>query len=250
MAIKTQSQLLLLALFPEESRLDSVISFERVSWLFPRLTAQGLRSLVQYLQSKGMLLYERVGQQAQLYLSEHGQISLHTLFPVLDPSRKNWAGNWSCIVFCDAPVGDKQFRYLRRVLVELKAVQLTRGVYLYPGKFPDSFAEQCRRLYLQSVVLFSVGSLELGSLRPIVLEKGDLKTLQQLYSGISSEAKQLLSQLSEAATLNNQHKVRFASLFDRYLAALKSDIGLGSYFFPDETWGAKVLQDLRAIILL
>jgi len=250
MAIKAKSQRLLLALLPDDTREQSFVSVEQIQMLFPNLSATGFRSLVSHLERKGLLHHERVGRRSQLYLSELGKMTLFDLFPGLDPRRKDWTGNWSCLVFQDAPASDKQFRYLRRSLVELRAIPLTRGVYLYPGQYPVTFIEQSRKLYAGAISIFSIGTIQFGSLRPIVIEKGELKTLQELYSGISNEAVQLLSQIDDTASLTDQQKDRFASLFDRYVSLLRGDIGLGSYYFPDETWGSIVLQELRAIVLL
>jgi len=250
MAIKTQSQRLLLLLFPGDTRETSFVSFASAQSLFPQLTPAGFRSLVSHLQAKGLLHHERVGTRSQLYLSELGKTTLFSLFPAIDPARLKWTGSWACLVFQVAPKSDKQFRYLRRALVEIRAVQLTRGVYLYPGKFPPSFIEQCHRLYTGSISIFTVGTLQFGSFRPIVIEKEEMKTLQELYSGISSELTSLLGHLSDTALLTDQQKERFDSLFDRLLSVLRTDDGLGSYFFPEETWGEQVLQKFRAIVLL
>ncbi|KKU82766.1 MAG: hypothetical protein UY10_C0024G0002 [Microgenomates group bacterium GW2011_GWA2_47_8] len=250
MALKTHSQWLLLALLPDAARQTEFVSLSSVRLLFPHLTTAGFRSLVDHLQTKGMVHYERVGQHSQLYLSELGKMTVYALFPALDPERLRWAGNWSCLVFQEAPTNDTQFRYLRRVLVERRAIQLTRGVYLYPGAFPAMVVEQCHRLYTGAISIFSIASVQFGSLRPIVVEKGELKTLQELYSGISSECRQLLGMNDQTGLLTDQQKVRFVSLFDRLVSALRGDNGLGSYYFPDDTWGKEVLQYCRTIVLL
>ena len=89
-----------------------------------------------------------------------------------------------------------------------------------------------------------------GDLRPIVLEKGNLIALLDLYSGISNEIEQLLAQIGSDSLLNDQQKELFTSLFDRYVAILREDTGLGTYFFPEETWGDKVLHLIRSIAIL
>ncbi len=250
MAIKLQSQKVLLTLFPGENQSNQVIQLEQARGFFPQLTANRFHSLITHLSTKGLIRHERVGKTSQLYLSETGKKTLHALFPALDPSRRNWNGNWSCLVFQEAPKGDRAFRYLRRKLVELGALQLTRGVYLYPNKFPEVFLEQCSKLYAGAVLIVSIGSVQFGELRPIVLEKGNLSTIIDLYSGISSEIDQLLAQIDDDSLLTDQQKELFTSLFDRYTAILREDIGLGTYFFPDETWGEETLQSLRSIVLL
>ncbi|MDA1079644.1 MAG: hypothetical protein O2840_03070 [bacterium] len=250
MAIKLQSQKFLLTLFPDDNQTTGIVAQEVVARFFPQLSSGRFRSLAVYLESKGLLRYERAGHITQLYLAETGKKELYALFPAIDPSRQNWAGNWSCLVFQESPSGDKAFRYLRRKLVELNAIQLTRGVYLYPDTFPALFIEQCSRLYRGAVLILAVASLQFGELRPIVLEKGNITAVLELYSGISKEIRQLLAQIENTSSLNDQQKALFVSLFDRFVAILKEDTGLGRYFFPEETWGREVLQLFRSIVLL
>lgn len=248
--MKKNSQILLLSLFSEGGRQPLSLTVSQLRRLVPELSDSGFRSLLHVLEKKQMISSERDQGKRRFYLTNDGKNALVRLFPSLDPSWQSWNGSWVCLVFLQAPKSDLQFRYLRSLLVEHRAVALSRGVYLYPRQLPAIVLESLQRLYIGSVLCFSVAEWQFGTERPIVVEKYTLESLIDIYSGVSKEAKQLLGDENVSSRLTVQQKSRIASLFDRLLSALTSDLGFMNYYFPGSTRGSEVLILVQRLLTL
>ncbi|PIY80838.1 MAG: hypothetical protein COY80_00780 [Candidatus Pacebacteria bacterium CG_4_10_14_0_8_um_filter_42_14] len=248
--MKKNSQILLLSLFTQQSTQAYSLTVPQLRRLVPDLTDSGFRSLLHVLEKKLLISSERIQGRRRFYLTNDGKNALVGLFPSLDTSWQSWDGSWVCLVFLQAPKGDLQFRYLRSLLLEYRAVAISRGVYLYPRQLPAVVLEALQRLYIGSVLCFGVAEWQFGTERPIVVEKYTLESLLDIYSGVSKEARQLLSIENESLRLTVQQKSRIASLFDRLLSALTIDVGFMSYYFPGSPRGSEVLALVQRLFTL
>jgi len=248
--MKKNSQILLLSLFTEGLKQPLSLSVAQLRKLVPDLSDSGFRSLLHVLEKKLLISSERAQGKKRYYLTNDGKNALVGLFPSLNPSWHDWDGSWVCLVFLQAPKSDLQFRYLRSLLLEHRAVALSRGVYLYPRQLPAVVLESLQRLYIGAVLCFGVAEWQFGTERPIVVEKYTLESLIDIYSGVSKEARQLLGDENGSSRLTVQQKSRIPSLFDRLLSALTIDVGFSSYYFPGSPRGSEVLIIIQRLLTL
>src|SRR5687767_13547175 len=138
--MKKTAQKILLSLYqPETFRL----SLKELEFLNENQTASGFKSIVYHLERSGYVRLERLDGEPWVSLTSHGKEAVEDLFPAFHPRHLHWEGTWSCLVFRTAPSTDPEFRYLRKLLVKVNAAALSRGVYLYPGGFPDRVLSEC-----------------------------------------------------------------------------------------------------------
>lgn len=221
-----------------------------VPYLLPDLSPAGIRSILHRLEKSGSLTREHAFGSRVLVGSLQAREDVKAAFPVLNHEREQWNGSWSMLVFLKPPKGDKNFRYLRSLLIKERALDLTRGVYLYPGSFPTQVQYELRDKYKGSVHIVSVAEWLMGSERPIVVQKYSLQSLLDIYSGISEEISHLLIKKDTKKGLTKKEKKLFVSLLDRFIDALVSDIGILSYYFPGSPEARTLLKNLQLISLL
>lgn len=222
-------------------------SLEDFDWLVPTLTLSGRRSLVAQLKQKKYLSVDVVDQDKQLYLTTHGAAALTAHFPALSNRLGNWQGEWAMLVFQRSPKSDPQFRYLRQLLVEAHAGQLSRGVYLYPIEFPDKIKQQLA-FYIDNVLVLTVSSWQMGDERSVIVPLFQLSDLIESLSGVSREVDSLLSgKIDKKRTIVQQREV-FSAVYDRLLFTLQFDLGLHKRYFSQVPDAKDVLLKLvRAV---
>lgn len=205
-------------------------SLEDLDWLVPSLTLSGRRSLLTQLKQKKYITIDSVDQTKELFLTTHGAAALTAHFPALSASLDNWQGEWAILVFQQSPKSDPQFRYLRQLLLEARAGQLSRGVYLYPKALPDQIEHQLS-FYIGSVVVLSVAGWQLGDERSVIVPLFQLSDVISGLSGISREVDSLLSsRIDKKRTIIQQREV-FHAVYDRLLSVLQFDLGLHKRYF-------------------
>lgn len=245
--MRTTSKKLLLWLYhPHQQRVGH---WQDVPWLLPELTAGGRRSLIAHLQNQHYLVVENVVGETTLRLTDHGQRSVEAEFPALSPVLQQWDGVWAMMAFLNAPTTDLRFRNLRKLLMEQGAGQLTRGVYLYPGEFPQALLDVCGQLYRGHIVITSVNGWQFGDERSIVNDIFLLSDALETYSGISREIKQLLDNKKINSELNHSQKQHLFTVFNRFATHLSTDLGIATYYFPQVSSPLNLLTDLQALSL-
>jgi len=212
------------------------------------LTEGGKRSLLHFLKQRGLINSERVLGTTSIGITPHGIKALEDQFPALSPKWDAWQGNWDCLVFVKAPKTDKQFRYLRGLLVAEGAVSISRGVYAAPFSFSEKVTQECEQLYQDSILLFSVGSWKIASLRSLIIEKYGLLDTVESYSGISNDISRLLTSLDTNKRLTDRHKTELNLVYDRLIDILTEDPGFCGYYFNEIPNVKEMLSKLNFII--
>lgn len=230
--MKNTTRKLLFALCRPEQKEPLYIPSFLCRELLPQLSDAGARSLFSLLKKQQYIAVDTLLSENLVRLTDGGMQALKQEMPVLGFSQSKWDGTWSALVFKDAPEQDKQFRYLREFLLKKGALSLSRGVYVYPGDWPESVITECRDRYLRAVTVFTIKEWIMGDDRSLIIEKYALLDVAQAYSGISSEIDRLISKNKAYTELNNQDKKHFLSLFDRLYHTAVDDYGLLPYYFP------------------
>jgi DNA-binding transcriptional regulator PaaX len=246
--MKANSLKLLLWLYSDNLQEPFVSDYNQLGVVLPELTAAGLRSLTRNLVTQQLVRTETVLQRTTIRITAYGVAELHQQFPALRQVVSPWQGNWSCLVFLKAPKTDQGFRYLRTVLLGEHALQLHRGVYLFPGSVPERVERMCRELYVGAVTVFTIGQWLFGDERSTVVDSFSLSDVVESYSGISKDINQLLSvkntQKGSYQTLKNQ----ISSVFDRLFICLTQDTGLAQYYFTQTVKPHQLLHSLHNLI--
>lgn len=248
--MKSNTQRILLALYSIDPTRQLMLSHCQLKLVVPGLTDGGYRSLLLYLEKKHWLHREHVGRKSFLSIADAGQRVLVAKFPALDPMWQEWKGEWQTIVFLDAPQGDPQFRYLRQQLQFENSLPLSRGVYLKANRFSEKLMQTIFTLYEQSVVIFSVGEMQVGEIRPIVTSYYDLSSLVSVYSSISGMTNQLLIKNKQQNALSDKQKEQISSIIDRLINCLTEDPGFINYYYPGIAGVKQLLPQIQQIIML
>lgn len=238
-----------LLLFPVSQSQDVFLTTSKAIELLPGMTKGGVRSVLHYLDKNGILSAEKVGSETRYYLTSLGESQLIEQFPALNPAWDTYSGEWTCLVFQEAPKSDQQFRYLRTQVLKERALQLSRGVYCVPGNFSEDFLYLTRKMYSGSVVLLAVSSWLQGFERSTVTRNLGLNDLVTTYSGISKDIEQLLVEVGESDTLTDQQKQAFISVYDRFRDSVYEDSGIVSYYYPNVRTARDLLAQLQSLFL-
>jgi len=242
--MKANSKKILLWLYPlaEEKRR---VPEQDMEWVVQDLTAAGRRSLVRLLIEEQLIFSDELAGEKHLVISSHGQRQLEAEFPFLKFRHASWQGDWSQILFLQAPETDKSFRYLRSLLVKHLAFSLKRGVYMYPGKLPHEVQTVLDQDYRGAVAVVSVVQWEFGDGDIIIGQQAQLQSLIDIYSGISKEIQSLLGVKNREKRLPKRLKNRLFSLYDRLYQSVSRDLGIISHYYPQQSDGVAVLNELQ-----
>ncbi len=248
--MKQTSKKLLLWLYPFDASLKRRVSVSVASWLLPELTTAGQNSLVRHLENEHLLFTDELDGIIKLSLSSHGRLQLQADFPTLKWVDQPWQGDWSVVVFIKAPAGDKNFRYLRSLLMKQQSFQLSRGVYLNAGEISKELINTLHNAYRENVIVYKTNNWQFGDDSIFIGQSEYLKDIISIYSGISNELKILLTKKSNRKTLSDQQKNQFASIFDRFVISFEQDCGIIPYYHPEVISGIKLLQQMQLEINL
>lgn len=243
--MKHSSKKLLLWLYPETADQKRHVPIDQLDWVLSELTPAGRASLVRHLVRQQLVFIDKVHGYPSLSLSSHGKIQLEADFPALTASWSSWDGKWQIIIFSEAPSTDKNFRYLRSVLLQARCFPLNRGVYLYPGDLPTKLVELLHQIYREKVVVAECTNWRFGDDSIFIGQTKLVKGLNEVYSGISKEAEELLIKKSKTNSLSDRQKRTLASIFDRFVTVLSDDIGLVSLYFPNNPDGMSILNSIK-----
>ena len=246
--MRQTTQRLLLLLYSQNLDRPFRLKLESLDFILPELTRAGRRSLVYLLKRQHLIEWIKLDGVDWLSITAKGQEMLIQVFPVLNPFWDRWQGEWSEIVFLQAPAGDKQFRYLRSVLMAERAMSLSRGVYLQPSGLSAKIESLLKQLYASSVLVTNFTKTEIGSLRPIVVEYYMLNELYNNYSGIGNQLTELLDGLETKKGLIEADTPQLLKLMEKIQFNLNSDLGLLQFYFPDATRADDLIKQLQFII--
>ena len=246
--MKNTTKKILLWLYPSSVDEERIVDVEELRLILPELKNSGFRSLLNLLKKQQLVLGEETSGQTRYRLTSYGMSSLEAHFPSFSQSMSHWSGQWSMIVFLNAPKSDKQFRYLRKFLVDKHCGQLSRGVYLYPGALTTEINDLLMKLYIGSVLVTGVEGWVFGDERSIIVDTFQLKDLKSGYSGIGKEIYQLLKKKNTKKSFEGRDKDEISLVFDRLVSFLDFDLGLLQYYYPEVRSGGEQLFRLRELI--
>jgi len=242
------SQKLFLVLYSSDPSRRPWLSYQHLRLLTPSLSYDGARSLVHFYKLKGLIRTEKVKYQARFTLTVQGGRHLERLLPVFSPRWRKWQGQVSMLVFLDAPGRDPGFRYLAGLLNQAGSIRLARGVYLYPGSFPDTIVNECQTSYLLSVVVFQIKEFLVGEIRNKIVSDSQAREIIKGYQEISNKLDQLLESKLSFGQRSDQTKQTICSLFDRFSSLVKTDIGACRHYFPQVVSPDQLLEKLQRLI--
>ncbi|MEX0896127.1 MAG: hypothetical protein WDZ94_04315 [Patescibacteria group bacterium] len=221
-----------------------------VKELFSHLSDGGFRSWIFHLRKQGEVFVEQANQGPLIYLTAKGERSVSKLFPALNSQWDTWEGEWMLLLCLRAPKGDKQFRYLRQLLISEGSLPLSRGSYLFPQACSEKVRHECQLRYADSVALCTVNQWVLGLESPVIITYYDLDTLARLYSSISESIDRLLMQNDTKNRLIRKHKIQLFSEIDRLFECVQDDPGFLAYYFPDVQGVRGILPKIHQLLLL
>ena len=245
--MKENSKKILLFLYPNENELVWW-SLDELHDLLPHLSLAGLQSALFLLDKKELLRIDKTQVKWRYSLSSHGRSYLEELFPALCESNEQWRGEWSLIIFLEAPKSDKNFRYLRSYLTQNKAIALTRAVYLYPGSLSEKIHADLQNSYKNAVLVMKVSKWLFGDDFKVIGQKAQLDDLFGLYSSISKELDRLISIRSNKKSFTQQEKTAFFSVLSRFLGVLEIDTALLRLYFPQVESARKLLSKFQTCL--
>lgn len=245
--MKENSRKILLFLYPTENE-PVWFNFKELHGLVPNLSHAGLQSALFLLDKKDLLRIDRTQAEWQYSLSSYGKSYLEDLFPALCDSNEKWQGDWSLVIFLEAPSTDRNFRFLRSYLTQNKAIALTRAVYLYPGLINNKIQADLQRSYKNAVLVFKISKWLFGDDFKIIGQKAQLNDLFELYSSISKELDRLISIKSNEKEFTQQEKISFFSALSRFLGVLDTDPALLNLYFPQVESARKLLAKLQTCL--
>jgi len=247
-ALKNTTKLLIF-LYGVDLNAKGVAHYTHVHRLFPYLSASGRRSLVSYLKNKKYILVEDFDDTKQLFITSHGIEYIHNQFPALSSRYDDWDRTWSMLVFIEGPQSDPHFRYLRQLLLETYAGQLSRGVYLYPKQFHTRVSEQFQ-YYRGCISITTIKSWDFGDERSIIVPLFQLHDIKDSLSGVSKEVDFLLANFNDQKRTMLRREDELGLAFDRLCAMLAFDVGIHKAYFPQVERLKEILPRLCSLYLL
>lgn len=244
--MKENAQRILTWLYPPE-KTARWVGVAELALVAPDLTPGGLQSVLQYLREKRRILVERVDGVQTITITTHGMRALEAEIPAFSLARREWKGEWQGIFFLKAPAQDPHFRFLRRLLLEVSAFPLTRGMFIFPGALPERVLFELRNAYEGAVTVVALKDWTFGDEKEIIGSALSLSDLASTYSSISKEIDTLLALEKAINAFNHQQKLDFSSVFDRLFLALQTDTGLQKRYFPQVESGVELLFSLHYI---
>ena len=241
--MKRNTQKILLSLYP-----SGRVKLNNLKIVSPELTDGGRRSLIHVLKARGLINSEKVLGVSSVGITQHGIDAIEAEFPALLSKWDAWQDNWDCLVFVKSSKSDKQFRYLRSILVSEGAISITRGVYVSPISFSERVVRECKEIYRDYILMFSVGIWKIASLRSLVIEKYGLIDIAESYSGISRDVSRLLETVDIKHIAMHRNTIDINLVFDRLIDVLSEDPGFCKHYFDQVPRVKNILSDLSSMV--
>ncbi|MDQ3008351.1 MAG: hypothetical protein M3Q81_02025 [bacterium] len=245
--MKKSARKLLIFLYKPEHQAPFRVSQAIVSDIIGELSPAGKRSLLYLLKNKQFIAIEKLGAESFIRITDKGKLAIQEEIPVLLPITSQQPV-WHLILFKEALSTDKQFRFLRSLLIKQGCAPLTRGSYLYPGQLPNKVFHECSSRYQDAVVVISVKDWVFGMNTDKILEYYAVLDQGNAYSGISNQLLRLISRNVVFKELNSQDKLRFNSLFNHFCDLVAEDRGLIPVYYPTLAQAKTVLFEFQEAV--
>lgn len=246
--MKKSTKKLLLLLYSPDLYSPQYFAVKQLSWVLPDLSDSGRRSLLYWLEQKGLIHSLRRSGGLQVSLTELGKQQLELELPALQ-SPSDIKAEWHLMLFKTAPTSDPNFHFLRALALKNGALPVGRGIYAFFSKVPAIVLETCRTKYATAVAIGGVSNWEVGNLRDVAVAHYRLLDLSHLYSGVSKEISELLIRKYAEKELNDRSNIINFSLYSRFFANVCEDSGLVQYFFPHTPRVGDILRDFQTLLL-
>jgi DNA-binding transcriptional regulator PaaX len=244
--MKDNSLRILTWLYPKDNQ-SRWVDVEELALFLPNMTPAGLQSSLFFLQQKKQLVLEKIDLVQAVSITSHGKKSLEKAIPAFSQQRRQWRGEWWAIVFLQAPKHDKNFRFLRRVLLAEHSLPLTRGIFLFPGQLSEKISYELRNSYEGNVMVAPFKNWTFGDDKEIIGSILEMSDLANSYSSISKEITSLLEKETNIKGLSDQSKIAISSVFDRLYNSLKNDFGILHEYYPYITSGVDLVFSLQPL---
>lgn len=244
--MKENSTRILTWLYPKDGN-SRWVNTEELRFFVPEVTSAGLQSLLFFLHKKKKILVEKIGGTQAISITSHGMKALEEEIPAFSLERREWKGDWWAIVFLEAPSQDKNFRFLRRVLLAEHGLPLTRGVFLFPGYLPEKVSYELRQSYEGLVMVAPLKNWYFGDDKEIIGSILRISDLANAYSSISKELSSLLEKENTIKGFMYQPKNSISSVFDRLFSSLKNDFGVLHEYYPHVPSGVDLVFKLQQL---
>ncbi len=246
--MKKNTQKILLALYSQVGEIKNRVPVANLQALVSELSGGGFRSLLFALKKQEVIVTQKVLGVTTVSITHHGTMLLESEFPALSSKWDQWDGRWECLVFMESSSLDKQFRFLRNLLISEGALAVNRGVYLSPGSFSDVILKECQNSYYSNVLIFSVQTWKLATESSFVIEKYGLLDIAEAYSGVSNDVDRLLKMVVDKKGLTHSHKISINLVYDRVVEILLEDPGFCTFYFKEVENIKKSLLRLNSLI--
>lgn len=234
--MKNNSKKILLWLYPIKTQNTvntepRLVNVEQLKIILPDLKETSLRSLINLLISKQYINQLLVDGNKKVSITAIGMKALEEQIPALNSTKLSNI-YWWVINFLEPPKTDLAFRYLRRFLLNKKAIALNRGVYLFAQDLDSQTQNLLNRLYQGSVLVFKTDTFYYTDMVQVIGSKINLSDTISLLSGISKEISQLLMKIDQQKRLTNHQKKQLNSLFCRLFLLLEDSHNLVKKIYP------------------
>lgn len=247
--MKKNTERILLALYPAGTD-NWFLPLASIYQLVPQLSAGGKRSLIHVLKREQYLTTVQVGSETQVYLTNTGKELLTSRFPALSDRWQQWDGTWGCCVFVRAPQFDRQFRYLRQLLLKEGCFAVSRGVYFAPFPFSPVLMTELRDRYAAATAVFTIAQWQFEREHSFVLNQLGIADVLTTYSGISNEIAELLAIKNSSSGATDQQKKLIRTVFNRFCESLGLDPGFAASYGTADSAPRSLLAAVQPLLKL
>jgi len=226
------------------------VEYAEIKTLLSGLSDSGIKSLLFLLKKNQLISLERFNEKLHASLTSHGKRSLESEFPAFSERLSMWRGEWSVIIFLKPPVGDKNFRFLRKKLLSLHFLPLSRGVFLYPGDIPENVTSLCDQLYREAALVLKTKEWVFGDELETIGLKSGISDTRESYSSISKEIDELIVKIDTTKGLMEGDREQILSVFYRLYLIMTEDMGIGAHYFPQEEGFFSLLLKLQGLFVM
>ena len=226
---------------------DSFLNYSAIDCILPDLSTDGVRSIIYLLKKKYLIENFVIDGKREVKITTMGSRLLKSLFPTFFGSDQSM---WHCAVFISAKGNDQAFRYLRTVMLNDGAYQLTRGVYIKAGQYSDEILDICAKLYQSAISIFTINQFIFGIDSHMIAKKMGVTDYLSEISGLSREIGQLLEKNDDQKIRNISNKTLIVSIFERIYQIGSVSGGYLAYKKGQEHMISELSQSCQSLIKL
>lgn len=225
-------------------------STKKLELFFPELTHAGYLSLLFLLEKKELIRINKLEGSWLLSLSPYGETALKELFPAFYLPSGELEQDSQLVLFLESISSDKNFRYLRNLLLKNQAIPLGRGSFLFIGGLPQVIREELQKHYRNAVLVLAVADWIVGDRYKVIGQRISAKDHFDIYSGVSREIERLTQLKSNQKGFMDTENKEFLLVFHRFLDLLTDLHPLFFRYFPQVEKPLELLEKIQKSFLL